>query len=133
MQMVFSMVAPPVILDELTLVQRLKARDKTALEDLLQAHGGKLFGVAMQFMRNQTDAQEVMQDALIQIWNKIESFESRSALTTWMHRITVNAALMKLRRERKFQQNVPLEHDDDDLPVIQLAADGFTPDCAAAH
>lgn len=122
-------------LDDTTLVQRLKARDKTALEDLLQLHGGKLFGVALQFMRNDTDAREVMQDALIQIWNKIEMFESRSALTTWMHRVTANAALMKLRRERKFQQHVPLENDgpDHDLPVIQLADPGCGPDENACH
>ena len=122
-------------LDDVLLVQRLKARDKTALEDLLQVHGGKLFGVALQFTRNETDAQEVLQDALIQIWNKIEMFESRSALTTWMHRVTANAALMKLRREKKFQQHVPLENDgpDCDLPVIQLADPGYGPDESACH
>lgn len=116
-------------IDDATLVMQLKARDHDALDDLLRIHGGRLFGVALQFMRNEIDAREVMQDALIQIWNKIESFEHRSALTTWMHRITVNAALMKMRREKKFQQNVPLENDgpDHDLPVIQLADTGCTP------
>jgi RNA polymerase sigma-70 factor (ECF subfamily) len=87
----------------------------------------------MQFMRNETDAQEVMQDALIQIWNKIEMFENRSALTTWMHRVTANAALMKLRREKKFQQNVSIGNDDEDTPVIQLADPGYAPDESADH
>lgn len=122
-------------LTETTLVDRLQSRDHTALDELLQLHGGKLYGVALQFMRNDIDAREVMQDALLQIWNKIESFENRSALTTWMHRITVNAALMKLRREKKFQQNVPLENDgpDHDLPVIQLADPSCGPDETACH
>ncbi len=109
--------------DDATLVQRLKARDKTALEELLHRHGSKLFGVALQIMRNETDAQEVMQDALIAIWNKIGSFEGRSAFTSWMYRVTANAALMKLRRNKKFEQNVPLENygGDSELPVLQLA------------
>ncbi len=122
-------------LDDTALVQRLKARDKTALGDLLEKHGGRLYGVALQFTRNETDAQDVVQDALIQIWNKIEMFEGRSALTTWMHRVTANAALMKLRRERKFQQHVPLEHTplDGDLPVVQLADPGRGPDESASN
>ena len=116
---------------EIDLVDRLKARDHSALDELLELHGNKLYGVAMQFMRNETDAREVMQDALIQIWSKIEMFENRSALTTWMHRVTANAALMKLRREKKFQQHVALDQDDDDdVPVIQLADDSSTPDTA---
>ena len=127
--------ATPVVLGDAALAQRLKERDKFALEDLLSVHGGKLYGVALQFMRNETDAQEVLQDALIQIWNKIELFESRSSLSTWMYRVTANAALMKLRKEKKFQQNVSLDCDavDGDLPVIQLADSGPTPDAAAAH
>src|SRR6266446_603819 len=77
------------------LVARLKARDKTALEDLVREHGGRLYGVALQIMRNETDAQEAVQDALITIWNKIDQFEGRSAFTTWLQRVTANAALMR--------------------------------------
>src|SRR5436309_15806860 len=100
------------------LVARLKARDKAALEDLLREHGGRLYGVALQIMRNETDAQEAVQDALITIWNKIDQFEGRSAFTTWLHRVTANAALMKLRKNKRVEQNVPLDAEE---PVIQLA------------
>jgi RNA polymerase sigma-70 factor, ECF subfamily len=129
------MTTTPTIHDDATLVRRLKARDHIALDDLLQTHGGKLYGVALQFTRNETDAQEVVQDALIQIWNKIELFENRASLTTWMYRVTANAALMKLRKEKKFQQNVSLDNDgpDGDVPVIQLADPNAAPDAAAAH
>jgi RNA polymerase sigma-70 factor (ECF subfamily) len=104
------------------LVARLKARDKSALEDLLREHGGRLYGVALQILRNETEAQETVQDALITIWNKIGQFEGRSAFTTWLHRVVANAALMKLRKNKRFEQQVPLEHHgpDQDLPVIQL-------------
>ena len=114
------------------LVMRLKARDKAALEDLLREHGGRLYGVALQIMRNETEAQEAVQDALITIWNKIDQFEGRSQFTTWLHRVTANAALMKLRKNKKFEQHVPLENDgpDHDLPVLQLADTGEGPDGA---
>jgi RNA polymerase sigma-70 factor (ECF subfamily) len=118
---------------EQTLVERLKARDKSALEDLLRQHGAKLYGVALQITRNETEAQEVMQDALITIWNKIDKFEGRSAFSTWLYRVTANAALMKLRKNKKFEQNVSLEAEDEDgdLPAIQLADPGGTPAATA--
>lgn len=115
--------------DDAALVQRLKARDKSAMEELLRRHGAKMFGVAMQIMRNEIDAQEVMQDALIQVWNKAGSFEGRSAFTSWLYRVTANAGLMKLRKNKKFEQNVPLENfgGDRELPVLQLADPGANP------
>ena len=114
------------------LVTRLKARDKSALEDLLREHGARIYGVALQIMRNETDAQEVVQDALIAIWNKINTFEGRSAFPTWLHRVTANAALMKLRKNKRFSQHVSLERDgpDRDLPVIQLPDPNEGPDAA---
>jgi RNA polymerase sigma-70 factor (ECF subfamily) len=115
---------------DVALVERLKARDKNALEDLLRLHGSKLYGVALQITRNENDAHEVMQDALITIWNKIGTFENRSSFSTWLYRVTANAALMRLRKNKKFEQNVPLDNDDPDhdLPAIQLADPRATPD-----
>ena len=51
--------------DEEALVARLKERDKTAMEDLVRLHGARLYGVAMQIVRNETEAEEVLQEALI--------------------------------------------------------------------
>lgn len=115
--------------EDSVLVQRLKSRDKNAMEDLLRWHGDKLYGVAMQITRNETDAREAMQDALINIWNKIGNFEGRSAFTSWMYRVTANAALMKLRTNKRFEQHVPLESDgnDHELPALQLADSGDNP------
>jgi len=112
------------------LVRRLQARDKRAMEDLLQLHGSKLYGVALQITRNDTDAQEVVQDALLNIWNKIGHFEGRSAFTSWMYRVTANAALMKLRKNKRFERDVPLDaaRDDHDLPTIQLPDPKAAPD-----
>lgn len=117
------------------LVQRLKARDAAALDELIELHGSRLYAVALQITRNDADAREVVQDALIAIWQKIGSFENRSAFTTWLHRVTANAALMKLRKTRRFDQHFSLDQsdDDDDLPALQLAAPGDSPDSTAVR
>jgi RNA polymerase sigma-70 factor, ECF subfamily len=109
--------------DDVQLVARLKRRDKSALEDMIQLHGAKMYGVALQFMRNETDAREVMQDALVSVWNKIGSFEGKSAFTSWLYRVTANAALMSLRKKKRHENDVSLDtvaNDNDDLPLPAL-------------
>jgi RNA polymerase sigma-70 factor (ECF subfamily) len=123
-------------INDVQLVKRLKQRDKSALEDLVQIHGAKMYGVALQFMRNEYDAREVMQDALVSIWNKIGSFEGKSAFTSWIYRVTANAGLMALRKKKRHENDVSLDataSDDDDtpLPVLQLQDKRPLPDAVA--
>jgi RNA polymerase sigma-70 factor (ECF subfamily) len=123
-------------IDDVQLVARLKQRDKSALEELVQVHGAKMYGVALQFMRNEHDAREVMQDALISIWNKIGSFEGKSAFTSWIYRVTANAGLMALRKKKRRESDVSLDTaapDDDDAPVpaLRLSDKGPLPDKTA--
>ena len=125
----------PVRQDDESLVRRLKARDRSALEDLLRLHGAKLYGVALQFMRNEYDAREAMQDALVSVWNKIGSFEGKSAFTSWLYRVTANAALMALRKKKRRENDVSLDATGDDdgelpLPVLRLSDNGPLPDKA---
>ncbi|MEI6083679.1 MAG: sigma-70 family RNA polymerase sigma factor [Verrucomicrobiota bacterium] len=116
------------------LVHRLQAHEPAALEELVAIHGSRLYAVALQIMRNETDAQEVVQDALITIWQKIGSFENRSAFTTWLHRVTANAALMKLRKNKRFTQTVSLDETDaDDVRRLQLPAPGHSPGETLLH
>jgi RNA polymerase sigma-70 factor (ECF subfamily) len=123
-------------IDDVQLVARLKRRDKMALEDMIQLHGAKMYGVALQFMRNETDAREVMQDALVSVWNKIGSFEGKSAFTSWLYRVTANAALMTLRKRKRRENDVSLDtadNDEDDvpLPALRLSDKSPLPDNAA--
>ncbi|HUJ09277.1 MAG TPA: sigma-70 family RNA polymerase sigma factor [Verrucomicrobiae bacterium] len=126
----------PVRNDDESLVRRLKARDRNALEDLLRLHGAKLYGVALQFMRNENEAREVMQDALVSVWNKIGSFEGKSAFTSWLYRVTANAALMSLRKKKRRENDISLDapvNDEDDipLPALRLRDKGPSPDNVA--
>jgi len=122
--------------DDAQLVARLKQRDKSALGELVQVHGAKMYGVALQFMRNEYDARDVMQDALVSIWNKIGSFEGKSAFTSWIYRVTANASLMALRKRKRRENEVSLDaaaSDDDDTPPpsLQLSDKGPLPDKVA--
>jgi len=123
-------------IDDAQLVARLKQRDKSALADLIQVHGAKMYGVALQFMRNEYDAHEVMQDALISIWNKIGSFEGKSAFTSWIYRVTANAGLMALRKRKRHEKDVSLDatasgEDDEPLPALRLSDKSPLPDKVA--
>lgn len=79
-----------------------------AFEELMQRYESKVFQLAMRFTRNQEDAEEVLQDVFTTIYKKVAGFEGKSAFSSWLYRIVVNAAFMKLRK-RKQSQTVSIE------------------------
>jgi RNA polymerase sigma-70 factor (ECF subfamily) len=119
--------------DDKQLVARLKQRDRSALDDLVQWHGARMYGVAMQFMRHEADAQEAVQDALVAVWKRIDSFEGRSAFSSWLYRVTANAALMALRKRKKHDRNISMDAMDDEArgQALGLSHPGDRPDAAA--
>ena len=100
------------------LVARLQAGDPDAYETLVRVHSGRLLSVARRFLPNTEDAQDAVQEAFIKAFRAIGAFEERAQLHTWLHRILVNTALMKIRSRRRR----PEESIDDLLPTFQ--ADG---------
>lgn len=103
---------------ESALIQRLRAGDTAALETLMAAHASRLYRLAYGITRNDADAEEVVQDVFLTLFRKIESFEGRAALGSWLYRVTTNAALIKHRGKRAALE-VSLE---DQLPTY--TADG---------
>jgi len=79
-----------------------------ALEALAERYGSKIYRLAFGVTRNQADAEEVLQDVLLTLARKGGSFEKRSALGSWIYRITTNAALNK-RRGKRLELETPLE------------------------
>jgi RNA polymerase sigma-70 factor (ECF subfamily) len=94
--------------EETRLIQRLKARDEAGLEALTAQYGARIFGLALRLTGNRQDAEEVLQDVLWAILQNIGSFRGDSKLSTWIYRITMNTALMKLRGRPK-SEHLPLE------------------------
>lgn len=87
--------------DDAGLLARLKAGEDRAFDDLVAATGGRLFAVARRMLNDDQDAQDAVQDAYLSAFKSLDRFDGRSALATWLHRITVNACLMKLRYRRR--------------------------------
>lgn len=85
---------------ERALVERLRGRDEHALAELSSLYSHKIFQLAMRYMRNHEDAEEVVQDVLLKVFRKIEMFRGDSALSSWIFRITFNTAMSRLRRTR---------------------------------
>jgi RNA polymerase sigma-70 factor (ECF subfamily) len=86
---------------DLQLVARLQKGDKSAFREIVRRHQDKVYRLALRLTRDEARAQDAMQDAFLQVYRKIEQFQENSAFTTWLYRITVNAALMRLRSEKR--------------------------------
>jgi RNA polymerase sigma-70 factor (ECF subfamily) len=86
------------------LVERLKAHDPTAVTDLSDSYSAKIYQLAFRYLRNREDAEEVAQDVLLKVYQKIDAFRGDAALSSWIYRITFNAAMSRLR---EFKQNLP--------------------------
>ena len=99
-----------------TLVDRLKAGDEAALETLFNLYSAKLYNVALRILSgDRSEAEEVIQDVFLTAFRKAQMFHGNSQFSTWLYRLTVNAALGRIRRSKKNQQ---LEYDEY-LPKFQ--------------
>ena len=95
------------VLDDATLVTRLRAGDEAAYEQMVRTYGGRLLAVARGLLRHEEDAQDCLQSAYISAFKGLPAFNGGCQLSTWLHRIVVNAALMKLRtRRRKPEESI---------------------------
>ena len=88
-------------IDEDALLAGLRAGDDRAYEEMVRAFGGRLLAVAQRILRNEDDARDAVQTAYLSAFRSIARFEAGCRLSTWLHRIVVNAALMKLRSRRR--------------------------------
>lgn len=86
---------------ESRLLARLKAGDDGAFDELVRGAGGRMLAVARRMLGCEDDAQDAVQEAFLSAFKSLDRFDGRSRLTTWLHRITVNACLMKLRSQRR--------------------------------
>jgi RNA polymerase sigma-70 factor (ECF subfamily) len=103
--------------DERELVAALRRGEDAAYERIVRELGGRMLVVARRFMRQDSEAEDVVQEAFIQAFKNIGRFQEGSRLSTWLHRITVNAALMRLRkasrrREISIEDLLPSYLDD---------------------
>lgn len=106
--------AVPNEIDEKALLDRLRAGEDAAFAELMRAYGGRLLAVARRMLRSEEEARDAVQDAFLAAFRGLGAFEGDARLSTWLHRIAVNACLMKLRTRRR----KPEEPIDDLLPTF---------------
>jgi RNA polymerase sigma-70 factor (ECF subfamily) len=87
--------------DDAVLVARLKGDDESAYEEVVRRYGPRMLSVARRLLTQEQDSQDAVQDAFLSAFKSINNFQGDSKLATWLHRIVVNASLMKLRSKRR--------------------------------
>lgn len=95
-------------LDDTTLLERLRAGDDDAFEQFVRQHTGQALATARRLLRDDAAAADCVQEAFLAAIQNIGGFEGRSSLATWLNRITINQALMYLRRH-KAKNETPLD------------------------
>src|ERR1700682_5222456 len=83
-----------------TLVQRAQRGDKQAFATLYQLHNKRVYSVCLRMTKDVAEAEDLAQEAFMQVFRNLSSFRGNSAFSTWLHRIAVNTVLMKLRRRK---------------------------------
>jgi RNA polymerase sigma-70 factor (ECF subfamily) len=94
--------------EDTALLSRLRAGEPAAFEELVRAETGRLLAVTRRILPTEEDARDAVQDAFMFAFRSLDRFEGHARLSTWLHRIAVNAALMKLRSKRRKRED-PLD------------------------
>lgn len=105
------------------LIERLRAHDHSAVSDLSSQYSSRIRQLALRYVKNEEDADEVVQDVLFKVYRKIEAFRGDSALSSWIYRITFNTAMSRLRslkasREAEYLAVAPAGSDGTQTPDI---------------
>lgn len=104
--------------EDTALVERIQGGDMDAFETLVTRYQDRVYGLALSMLRDDVDAQDVVQDTFLNVFRKLDTFRGDSAFSSWLYRIAANNAMMKLRTRRR----TPTVSLDDSLP--QLDSEG---------
>jgi len=83
------------------LIALLKSKNQQAYSWVYKYYSPKMFRLAMKYLKNEMDAQDVVQEVFLTLYERIDDFRQESSLDTWLYRICVNACLMRLRKEKR--------------------------------
>jgi len=101
-----------VLTTESELIERCKNKDAAAFHELFRKYRTVVFGVVAKLISNESDREEIVQDAFFQIFRSLNSFKGHAKLSTWIHRVTVNVTLQHIRKKGRriklsFTDNMP--------------------------
>src|SRR5580704_16253956 len=92
--------AREVAIAEDPLIAKARAGSSEAFSELVWKHSRHIYGVSLRILKNHSDAEDNLQDVFCKVYKNIKRFEGRSRFSTWLVRIAINEALMKIRKQR---------------------------------
>ena len=111
-----------------SIVRAVLAGDKEAYGALVRAHSTTVFRVAFRIVGNEADAEEIVQDAFLRGYQRLDSFQQRSAFGTWIYRIAVNCALNRIAQPGIQADYRHAEQSDPNEKTVQVAAQDADPE-----
>jgi RNA polymerase sigma-70 factor, ECF subfamily len=110
---------------EAELIDRIAHSDHAAFEAVMRRHNGKLFRVARAIVKDDSEAEDALQDAYLEAFRHIAEFRGGAQFATWLTRIVINQSLMRLRKQKRERVVVPFRErgSNDDTPVDADVAD----------
>ncbi len=111
------------VVTDSALVERIGTGDQAAFEQLMRKYNGKLFRIARAILKDDSDAEDVLQDAYLEAYRHIGGFRGGSELGTWLTRIVINQALMRVRKARRRSSIIPFHNTharDGESPEAQV-------------
>ena len=119
--------------DESELIARAKARDEVAIRAILQANNRRLFRIARGILRNDAEAEDVVQESYVRALTHLEGFRGESSLSTWLSRIVMNEAMGRLRGRRPSLALDSLSQDRLEAEIIPFPALSSDPEKSMAQ
>jgi RNA polymerase sigma-70 factor (ECF subfamily) len=110
-------------LADLELVEQARTGDARAMETLIRRHNRLLYRTARAILRDDTEAEDAVQEAYIQAFRNLDAFRGESSLSTWLVRIAANAALMRRRRNVRRSEVIPIDHESGELLMDEIAGE----------
>lgn len=115
--------------DDLDLATRARDGDSSAFSRLVDAYASKIYRLARHMLRNDQDAEDVLQDTFLKAYSRIDQFQGNSKFYTWLVRIAVNEALMRKRRKDSKNLSLDADQDGERQPAsASVQSDGETPE-----
>ena len=105
-----------------SIVRAVLAGDKEAYGALVRAHSATVFRVAFRIVGNEADAEEIVQEAFLRGYQRLESYQQRSSFGTWIYRIAVNCALNRISQPSIEAEYRHGEESDPEEKTVQVAA-----------
>lgn len=118
-----SLQTDPNVISEAEAIRLACEGDSSAFEFLYKLHSRRVYGLCLRMARNPAEAEDLVQEAFLQLFRKIRTFRGESSFSTWLHRLTVNVVLMRLRKKRHPEVSLDAKNEpgEEDLrPLVEL-------------